>query len=162
MTFSLKATACFVPSALSETYKTAPLNENIKKKSRRWNSFPTAASLHNAVCCNETWDCILRDQDLYVPLNEVQWNALRLRKIKMLIEILTDLKKSRNSHILYTNISIYRRLKSRNSVCYGGRGSIVVRARGYKPEGRWFETRWNEWISSIYLILPAALVSGGS
>jgi hypothetical protein len=31
MTFSLKAT-CFFPSALSETYKTAPLNENVKKK----------------------------------------------------------------------------------------------------------------------------------
>jgi hypothetical protein len=32
MTFSLKATTCFVSSALSETYKTAPLNENIKIK----------------------------------------------------------------------------------------------------------------------------------
>jgi hypothetical protein len=42
----------------------------------------------------------------------------------------------------------------------GERGSIVVEALCYKPEGRWFETRWEEYISSIYLILPAALGSG--
>jgi hypothetical protein len=39
MTFSLKATASFVSSALSETYKTAPLNENIKKKKQKLKFF---------------------------------------------------------------------------------------------------------------------------
>jgi hypothetical protein len=37
------------------------------------------------------------------------------------------------------------------------RGSIVVKAVCYKQEGREFETQWDEWIISIYLILPAAL-----
>jgi hypothetical protein len=34
------------------------------------------------------------------------------------------------------------------------RGSVVVKALCYKPEGRWFETRC-ELMFSIYLILPA-------
>jgi hypothetical protein len=29
-------------------------------------------------------------------------------------------------------------------VIWGPRGSLVVKALGYKPEGRWFETRWGE------------------
>jgi hypothetical protein len=40
------------------------------------------------------------------------------------------------------------------------RGSIVVKALCYKPEGRGFETRLGEWFLSIYLILPAALGPG--
>jgi hypothetical protein len=39
------------------------------------------------------------------------------------------------------------------SMC--SRGSVVVKALCYKPEGRRFETRWGELISSIYLMLPA-------
>jgi hypothetical protein len=39
----------------------------------------------------------------------------------------------------------------------GIQGSIVVKALCYKPEGRGFETRLGESISSIYLILLAAL-----
>jgi hypothetical protein len=38
--------------------------------------------------------------------------------------------------------------------------SVVVKALCSKPEGRRFETRWGEWIFSIYLILPAALGPG--
>jgi hypothetical protein len=38
--------------------------------------------------------------------------------------------------------------------------SVVIKAPCYKPEGRKFETRWSEWISSIYLILLAALGPG--
>jgi hypothetical protein len=38
----------------------------------------------------------------------------------------------------------------------GVRGSVVVKALCYKPEGRGFETRWGEWFLSSYLILPAA------
>jgi hypothetical protein len=38
----------------------------------------------------------------------------------------------------------------------GARGSAVVKALCYKPEGSGIETRC-EYISSIYLILPAAL-----
>jgi hypothetical protein len=38
--------------------------------------------------------------------------------------------------------------------------SVAVEALCYKPEGRGFEIRWGEWISSIYLILPAALGLG--
>jgi hypothetical protein len=38
----------------------------------------------------------------------------------------------------------------------GARGSLVVKALCYKPEGRGFETPW----VSIYLILPAALGPG--
>jgi hypothetical protein len=42
----------------------------------------------------------------------------------------------------------------------GARGSIVVKALCYKPEGRGFEARWDEWFLSSYLILPAALGPG--
>jgi hypothetical protein len=41
---------------------------------------------------------------------------------------------------------------------HGARGSVPVKALCYKPEGRGFDTRWGEWIFSIYRILPAALV----
>jgi hypothetical protein len=40
------------------------------------------------------------------------------------------------------------------------RGSVVVKALYYKPEGREFETRGSELVFSIYLILPAALGPG--
>jgi hypothetical protein len=40
------------------------------------------------------------------------------------------------------------------------RGSVVVKALCYKPEGRGFDTLWGEEILSIYLILPAALGPG--
>jgi hypothetical protein len=42
----------------------------------------------------------------------------------------------------------------------GARDSVLVKALCYKPGGRGFETRWDEWIFSIYLILPAALGPG--
>jgi hypothetical protein len=42
----------------------------------------------------------------------------------------------------------------------GNRGSVVVKALRYKPEGRRFETQWGEWIFSIYVILAAALGPG--
>jgi hypothetical protein len=42
----------------------------------------------------------------------------------------------------------------------GVRGSAVVKALCYKPEGRGFNSRWGHWIFSIDLILPAALVPG--
>jgi hypothetical protein len=38
--------------------------------------------------------------------------------------------------------------------------SVVVEALCYKPEGRGFQTRWDECIFLIYLILPAALDPG--
>jgi hypothetical protein len=38
----------------------------------------------------------------------------------------------------------------------GARGSVVVKALCYKPEGRGFESR-GEWLLSIYLTLLAAL-----
>jgi hypothetical protein len=38
--------------------------------------------------------------------------------------------------------------------------SIVVKALSYEPEGHGSETQWGEWISSIYLILLAALGPG--
>jgi hypothetical protein len=37
------------------------------------------------------------------------------------------------------------------------RGSVVIKALCYKPEGRGFETWWSKSIFSIYLIPPAAL-----
>jgi hypothetical protein len=37
------------------------------------------------------------------------------------------------------------------------RGSLVVKALCYNPEGSWFDTRCVEWFLSIYLIPPAAL-----
>jgi hypothetical protein len=40
----------------------------------------------------------------------------------------------------------------------GARGSVVVKALCYKPEGRWFVL--DEVIFLIYLILPAALGPG--
>jgi hypothetical protein len=36
-------------------------------------------------------------------------------------------------------------------------GNVVVEYVCYKQEGRGFETRWGEWIFSIYLILSAVL-----
>jgi hypothetical protein len=36
----------------------------------------------------------------------------------------------------------------------GARGSAVVKALRYKPEGRGFEIRPGEWFLSSYLILP--------
>jgi hypothetical protein len=39
-------------------------------------------------------------------------------------------------------------------------GSVVLKALCYKGEVRGFETQWDEWIYSIYLILPAALGRG--
>jgi hypothetical protein len=42
----------------------------------------------------------------------------------------------------------------------GARGSVVVKALCYKPEGRGFENRWGEWFLSIHLILPVALGPG--
>jgi hypothetical protein len=46
------------------------------------------------------------------------------------------------------------------NIYLGARGSLVVNALCYKPEGRRFETRWGELIFSIDLILPAALGPG--
>jgi hypothetical protein len=40
------------------------------------------------------------------------------------------------------------------------RGSVVVKALCYKPEGRGFETWWGEWFLSSYLILPVTLGPG--
>jgi hypothetical protein len=42
----------------------------------------------------------------------------------------------------------------------GTRGSVVVKALCYKPEGRGFETRWGEWFLLSYLILLVALGPG--
>jgi hypothetical protein len=42
---------------------------------------------------------------------------------------------------------------------HGARGSIVVKALRYKPEGLGFETRWGAFFP-IYLILPDALGPG--
>jgi hypothetical protein len=39
----------------------------------------------------------------------------------------------------------------------GARGSVVIKALCYNPEGRGFETRWGESVLIIYLILTAAL-----
>jgi hypothetical protein len=38
--------------------------------------------------------------------------------------------------------------------------TLLVKTLCCKPEGRGFETVWGEWISSVYLILPAALGPG--
>jgi hypothetical protein len=40
------------------------------------------------------------------------------------------------------------------------RGSLMVKALGYKPEGRWFETRWGEWMFAIQLIPSVTLGPG--
>jgi hypothetical protein len=42
----------------------------------------------------------------------------------------------------------------------GARGSLVIKALCYNPEGRRFKIRLSECIFSIYLILPAALSPG--
>jgi hypothetical protein len=45
-------------------------------------------------------------------------------------------------------------------VLMGAHASVVLKALCYKQEGRGFEIRWGELISSIYLIPPAALSTG--
>jgi hypothetical protein len=50
--------------------------------------------------------------------------------------------------------------KCKSNVYGGVRGSIVVKALCYKPEGREFESWLGEWLLSIYLILLAALGPG--
>jgi hypothetical protein len=42
----------------------------------------------------------------------------------------------------------------------GARGSVVVKALCYKPEGGGFETRWSELFLTSYLILAVALGPG--
>jgi hypothetical protein len=39
-------------------------------------------------------------------------------------------------------------------------GSVVVKAPCYQLEGRGFKNRWDDWIFSIYLILPDTLGPG--
>jgi hypothetical protein len=36
----------------------------------------------------------------------------------------------------------------------------MVKVLGYELEGSELETQWNEWIFSIYLIIPAAVILG--
>jgi hypothetical protein len=55
---------------------------------------------------------------------------------------------------------IWRKINVDTGVRVGTRGSVVVKALYYKPEGRGFETRYGEWFLSIYLILPVALGPG--
>jgi hypothetical protein len=43
----------------------------------------------------------------------------------------------------------------------GARGFLVFKALRHKLEDRAFETRWGEYIFSIYLIIPAALSPDG-
>jgi hypothetical protein len=40
---------------------------------------------------------------------------------------------------------------------YGVKAWLQVKALCYKQEGNGFETRWRQWMFSIYLILPASL-----
>jgi hypothetical protein len=86
-------------------------------------------------------------------------------------EVTAGLRTLHNEELrnLYSLPSIVRMIKSRRMRWAGhikriGRagasGSVTVEALCYKPEGRGFETRWGEWIFSIYLILPAALGPG--
>jgi hypothetical protein len=51
-------------------------------------------------------------------------------------------------------------LCSWNGLKEKARGTAVANALCYKPEGHRLETRWAEWILSMYLILPAALGFG--
>jgi hypothetical protein len=46
--------------------------------------------------------------------------------------------------LLFLNLTIYRQLSYK--LFNGARGSVVVEARSYKPEGREFNTRWGKWI----------------
>jgi hypothetical protein len=61
-------------------------------------------------------------------------------------------------------MSVFTRVTRRNitedSILQANTGSIVVKALGYKPEGRGFDTRLGEWFLPVYLTLPAALDHG--
>jgi hypothetical protein len=55
----------------------------------------------------------------------------------------------------------WKRILPRTGIEDKSSGPILLHMLvGYTPEGRGFETRWNEWILPIYLILPAALGPG--
>jgi hypothetical protein len=75
-------------------------------------------------------------------------------------EVSTNKKHKQVKYISYSYEKILLVLSLLVYVIYGARGSVVVKGLGYKAEGREFETWWNEWISSIYLILPVALGLG--
>jgi hypothetical protein len=78
----------------------------------------------------------------------------------------TSLLPISQTHFYYVLISLVKRnwiLRSisSNRVSYvGAHGSVVVKAAWYKPEGHVFESRWGEWIVSIYLIHLGALGPG--
>jgi hypothetical protein len=78
------------------------------------------------------------------------WNNYKVFKLK--------LKEFLSRHSFYTldeylNILVgkidFIQVVFMYSNSLGARGSIVVKALGYKPEGRGFETRWGEWFLSI-------------
>jgi hypothetical protein len=50
--------------------------------------------------------------------------------------------------------------KTHSDIYMGARDGVLVKAPCYKQESRGFETQWDEWIFSIYVILPAALGPG--
>jgi hypothetical protein len=56
--------------------------------------------------------------------------------------------------------NMYQPFKLANANHDGTRGSSVVDALRYNPEGRWFGSRWGEWHLSIYLIIAAAWALG--
>jgi hypothetical protein len=60
---------------------------------------------------------------------------------------------------VYCNLSLHFRRKIFIEILFfnDSRFRVAVKALGYKPEGREFETRRSEYISSIHLILQAAL-----
>jgi hypothetical protein len=47
-------------------------------------------------------------------------------------------------HLCTSQIGLIVTFEDSYSSCIGARGSLVVKALGYKPEGRGFETRWGE------------------
>jgi hypothetical protein len=86
----------------------------------------------------------------FKSLTYVQCFLFRLHKWapqkKMLYIIICDSQK-----LLYFSMDV---------IWGGARRSIMVKALCYIPEGRGFETRWDEWFLSNYVILPATLDPG--
>jgi hypothetical protein len=125
-----------------------------------------------SVCCSLNWPLFIRGfQRLTFPFLWLQLPGSDKSNSKQLTRSLNSIT---STHSLKSGLVIFMKSgtnRAQNTiplflchcclrVCLRSFGSKVVRTVCSKPEGRGFETRWVEWMFSIYQILPTALGPG--